>query len=1276
MNNLQSQDFFGQISHPSTSDAKFLKVMPTGKMYLGLYGIGVFTSTDEGANWVSSMGGLSNLHVTELVTSGSDLYISTFGGGVFRSSNYGTDWVAVNNGLSDLRVNSIFAYPNGIIFAGTYGSGIYYSKDKGANWVASNKGLFWKDVTTFAMSKAGFVLAGTNGGGIYRSQDTGKTWIRSSSGLRNQYITKLKSNNANTSVYAGTVGRGVFQSANDGIAWSELDTTFYYIYSPDSIPLPDLNVASITFNSKNELVFSTKYAGIFYWDNDVMYAFKSSDFLGKPAAALDKASNGKLFGALTSKEIIYSTTNGEFWKNQDGPKSINWKNPKLFAAANNLMFVYDTSGVIYKSADTGKVWSQVKTATQRINQMCVDSVGNIFAAGNDGLWRSSNAGNTWQKVFMSNDTTVLQVQTAPNGNIWVTTRYYFLKDNPPPGSPEITDIKRVYYSLNNGINWVQAPNLVIYKEDPSPNVLGIHPNGDVYVSHGTRFWRSKNNGEIWNKTAEATTNEMTGIGFTKQGIIMVTCTEGVFRSVDYGNTFAKLPKTAIGANAVHITNDEEIYVNMSYNFIGSKEAWALMRSTDNGNNWQMLINSYNSENVQNISSSPDGDVYVSLESGSILRRVNPLTIETPQIVTLADSAKNVPLNPTFTWTAVGKADMYQIEVSEFEDFAYSWETMMHSATTHTIQRNLLYNTKYFFRVRGKNHASLGYWSPVRTFTTMLEPPTLKSPKDDSIGVTVSANLVWFKTNGASKYQIQVAKDSSFTSPVFSKDNHSDTTITTIQLEGLTNYYWRVKAKSDDSESYWSQIWSFKTVLGPPVLIAPADSAKDLDIKVTFKWHPAKAAKMYILQVTEFDDFVIKNEYNVSDTTFTTNQFDYNKTYKWRVRSTNDEGASDWSAIRTFFTGFEAPKLITPADKSVNIAITTGYTWGKVQSSNAYDIQVSKDDKFDQFIINENLGDVSTYAGVELENYQDYFWRMRAKTTTETGIWSAPNTFKTIVGIISLRIPANNSLNQPIEMNFTWFSTKGAIKYHLQVANDQKFEDLIFSQDTLSDITMGLDILQAGKTYFWRVRAKSNEGFGDWSEVWQFATGSNIAILKSPLNNSTLDKQSVTFEWSVVPNATSYHLIVSENADLSNPILDKNDIAQLFYTYESLAWNKKYYWKVKGNITGEETQWSQVWAFTVSEGGSVFDSKIISDLSVNPNPAQNYIKAEFILSENSNVTIKILDIRGLEVMSIPVGHLNSGKINYEINTGNLSSGTYFIQLLSSQGIEVKEFKIVE
>lgn len=82
-------------------------------------------------------------------------------------------------------------------------------------------------------------------------------------------------------------------------------------------------------------------------------------------------------------------------------------------------------------------------------------------------------------------------------------------------------------------------------------------------------------------------------------------------------------------------------------------------------------------------------------------------------------AKNIDRRPTFLWNATTEAETYDLQVSEMEDFSVT--DVNNSTITDTIRRitkNLQYNTKYWWRMRGINEAGIGDWSAPRTFTTI------------------------------------------------------------------------------------------------------------------------------------------------------------------------------------------------------------------------------------------------------------------------------------------------------------------------------------------------------------------------------------------------------------------------------------------------------------------------------------------------------------------------------------------------------------------------------
>ena len=59
--------------------------------------VGVYRSTNNGANWTSVNTGLTNTTIRSLLISGSNIFAGTQGGGVFKSTDNGASWAPAGN---------------------------------------------------------------------------------------------------------------------------------------------------------------------------------------------------------------------------------------------------------------------------------------------------------------------------------------------------------------------------------------------------------------------------------------------------------------------------------------------------------------------------------------------------------------------------------------------------------------------------------------------------------------------------------------------------------------------------------------------------------------------------------------------------------------------------------------------------------------------------------------------------------------------------------------------------------------------------------------------------------------------------------------------------------------------------------------------------------------------------------------------------------------------------------------------------------------------------
>ena len=200
-------------------------------LYAGTGNRGVFKSTDGGGTWNVTNIGLKNSTVAALVidpTTPTILYAGTSGGGVFKSVDGGANWSAANDGMTNVYVSALAIDPSmpTTIYAGTL-DGVFKSTNGGTNWSTANTDLAGIHVVTLAIDPVTptIVYAGTYYRYVFKSTDGGANWSAANKGLTATDILALAIDpETPTTLYAGTFTLGVFRSTNGGGSWSRLST--------------------------------------------------------------------------------------------------------------------------------------------------------------------------------------------------------------------------------------------------------------------------------------------------------------------------------------------------------------------------------------------------------------------------------------------------------------------------------------------------------------------------------------------------------------------------------------------------------------------------------------------------------------------------------------------------------------------------------------------------------------------------------------------------------------------------------------------------------------------------------------------------------------------------------------------------------------------------------------------------------------------------------------------------------------------------------------------
>ncbi len=297
-------------------------------------------------------------------------------------------------------------------------------------------------------------------------------------------------------------------------------------------------------------------------------------------------------------------------------------------------------------------------------------------------------------------------------------------------------------------------------------------------------------------------------------------------------------------------------------------------------------------------------------------------------------------------------------------------------------------------------------------------------------------------------------------------------------------------------------------------------------------------------------------------------------------------------IMNFFEIYNQPPdkvvLSTPLNNSFyNPYENVSFSWQPSSRAWDYTIQISKNSDFTQIIYSLTQNNTSlTLTNTVFEPSTTYYWRVKSSNNLGDGQWSDIWTFTITnyrTGQVSLKSPANASILNTRNFQVMWNSAYLATAYNLQVSTDPNFNNLLFNKDNITDTKYTLTSIpfSHNNTYYWRVRGKNSQGYGKWSDPWNFLIyfcPGNVT-LQYPPNNSLDLEVLFTFKWSVDTLASTYELQIANDAYFSNIVKSITGISTNQYQLsEELLHNRQYYWRVRSVNNCGIGSWSQVFKF--------------------------------------------------------------------------------------------------
>ena len=213
------------------------------------------------------------------------------------------------------------------------------------------------------------------------------------------------------------------------------------------------------------------------------------------------------------------------------------------------------------------------------------------------------------------------------------------------------------------------------------------------------------------------------------------------------------------------------------------------------------------------------------------------------------------------------------------------------------------------------------------------------------------------------------------------------------------------------------------------------------------------------------------------------------------------------------------------------------------------------------------------------------------------------------------------------------------------------------------------------------------------------------IITAPSKNAFVDngcenareKREWQFEWTSIPDASSYHLLVYSSTEL-DPIIDEDALSTTSFSlkdFEAIENNNTKNWKaiVRAQVAGKWTIWSDLLPFNVEDLNTDCnsESRSANDIAepeavlqvehptlnkellvmVHPNPATDLVNINYFLNKVVTFDINLYDVTGKRIQQIRAfKETDPGEHSTMLNTSELKEGMYFIVLKN------KDFTISE
>jgi streptogramin lyase len=234
----------------------------------------------------------------------------------------------------------------------------------------------------------------------------------------------------------------------------------------------------------------------------------------------------------------------------------------------------------------------------------------------------------------------------------------------------------------------------------------------------------------------------------------------------------------------------------------------------------------------------------------------------------------------------------------------------------------------------------------------------------------------------------------------------------------------------------------------------------------------------------------------------------------------------------------APTGLSPASGATSQPLTPTLTWNTVPDAASFRIMLAQDasalptdptdGNCDRCLVNKIVhgaqGTSYTPPDGLLTDGTTYYWQVHARSADNFGAWTAPSSLTTqpappatLLPAPAQTGPADGNTGQTTMPTLSWTPVENATSYRIMIAptaaaltTDPTTADCpgcvtnaVVSGGQSAAYVPYAGLLAVGSTYYWSIKARSPESYGEWSAVRSF-TPTNDAQIITEFNSGTRD----------------------------------------------------------------------------------------------------------------------------------------------------------------------------